>query len=137
MRLRLFIGFAALVLLLAAYFALAWHWSYSDGERAGWLQKFSRKGFVCKTWEGELSMAVPGSTAVEKFEFTVHDAGTAEQLEKLMGQRVSLHYEQKMGLPTSCFGDTRYFVVRVTPTPQIMLAPGVAMPNPAASAASR
>jgi hypothetical protein len=137
MRLRLALGFLALLVLIAAFFTAAWTWSYSDGERAGWLQKFSRKGYVCKTWEGEIAMAVPGSSAVESFEFTVHDGDTAAQLEKLMGQRVSLHYEQKMGLPTSCFGDTRYFVTRVTPTQEIMLAPGISLPNPAASAASR
>jgi hypothetical protein len=137
MRLRLALGFLALLVLLGAFFTAAWHWSYSDGERAGWLQKFSRKGYLCKTWEGEIAMAVPGSAAVESFEFTVHDTATAAQMEKLMGQRVSLHYEQKMGLPTSCFGDTRYFVTRVTPTQEIMLAPGIALPNPAASAASR
>jgi hypothetical protein len=141
MRLRLALVALSLVLLLAAYFALAWQWSYSDGERAGWVQKFSRKGWVCKTWEGELSMAVPGSLAVERFKFTVHDSATAEQINKLMGRRVALHYEQKVGLPGSCFGETRYFVTQVVLTDEVPLAPNIGVPNlpavPAASAASR
>lgn len=97
-------------LLLAAYIFVAMSWSYSDGERAGFMQKFSSKGWVCKTWEGELSLiAIPGA-APEKFFFTVRDAAVAKQIDASMGQRVTLHYEQHMGLPTSCFGDTDYFV---------------------------
>lgn len=107
---------ALLVLILGpiAYTALVLSWSYSTGERAGWLQKMSRKGFICKTFEGELSMiAVPGA-APEKFYFTVRDAAVAKQIDQMMGRRVSLHYEQKVGVPTSCFGDTSYFVTGVT-----------------------
>lgn len=103
-----------LVFALPALYTWAMlHWSYSTGERAGWLQKLSHKGFVCKTDEGELSMiAVPGA-APEKFYFTVRDEAVAKQINQLMGRRVSLHYEQKIGLPTSCFGDTQYFVTAV------------------------
>lgn len=99
--------------LLAIYVFVALSWSYSEGERAGFMQKLSSKGWVCKTWEGELSLiAIPGA-APEKFYFTVRDQAVAAQIESTMGKRVTLHYEQHKGLPTSCFGDTDYFVVGV------------------------
>ena len=131
---------AALVfvaLLVAAYFALVLNWSYSTGERAGWLQKFSHKGFVCKTWEGELALvSLPGSS-VEKFFFTVRDEAVAAKVTAAMGKRVSLHYEEKVGLPTSCFGDTRYYVTDVSATTDIPIGPGVVVPTmPAPAAAS-
>src|SRR3981081_1501705 len=98
----------AIVLLVARYFLFVFNWSYSEGERAGWVQKFSRKGWLCKTWEGEMAMvSMPGS-ATEKFAFTVWDESAVAQINKLMGRRVNLHYEQRVGLPTSCFGETRY-----------------------------
>ena len=132
---------AALVfvaLLVAAYFALVLNWNYSTGERAGWLQKFSHKGFVCKTGEGELALvSLPGSS-VEKFFFTVRDEAVAAKVTAAMGKRVSLHYEEKVGLPTSCFGDTRYYVTDVTATTDIPIGPGVVvptMPVPAAASA--
>ena len=139
MRLKLALSFVALLLLVAAWFAFAWRWSYSDGERAGWVQKFSRKGWVCKTWEGEQALvSLPGTASVEKFYFTVHDAATAEAINKVMGRRVNLHYEEKVGLPGSCFGETRYFVTGVTLVDEISLSPGVVVPVPQpASAASR
>jgi hypothetical protein len=118
----LLIGLAALLLLVALCAAYLWvvlHWSYSDGERAGYVQKLSRKGWLCKTWEGELAMVnLPGQPA-EVFPFTVRDDAVAEQINLLVGKRVALHYDQHIGLPTSCFGDTSYFVnnVRGVETP--------------------
>lgn len=125
---------ALLLLILApiAYTTLVMSWSYSTGERAGWLQKISHKGFVCKTYEGELSMiAVPGA-APEKFFFTVRDEAMAKQIDQLMGRRVSLHYEQKIGVPTSCFGDTSYFVTAVTVVDEPTFGAQPAPPAPAA-----
>lgn len=141
MRLKLALSFVALLLLVTAWFVFAWRWSYSDGERAGWVQKFSRKGWVCKTWEGEQALvSLPGTASVEKFYFTVHDEATAQAINKVMGRRVNLHYEEKVGLPGSCFGETRYFVTGVTPVDEISLSPGVVVPVPPqlpASAASQ
>jgi hypothetical protein len=124
----LLIGIVVLVALAAGYFALVTHWSYSSGERAGWVQKFSNKGWVCKTWEGELALVSLPGTTVEKFLFTVRDDAVAAQINKLMGQRVSLHYEQKVGLPTTCFGDTRYYVTAISAMQDVPLAPGVVVP---------
>ena len=107
-------GALALVALSALYLLAAYHFSYSSGERAGYVQKFSKKGWLCKTWEGELAMAnLPGAMP-EKFAFTLHDDKVAAEINKAMGQRVTLSYEQKVGLP-SCFGDTPYWVTRVRP----------------------
>jgi hypothetical protein len=103
------------LLLFAGYVTLVLHWSYSEGERAGYVQKFSRKGWVCKTWEGELAMASIPGTMPELFRFTVRDDAVAARLNKTMGQRVALSYEQHRGLPTSCFGETEYFVIEVRP----------------------
>ena len=133
---RLIAALAVLAVLVSGYFFAALSWSYSSGERAGWVQKISHKGWLCKTWEGELALvSLPGS-AVEKFYFTVRDDAVAQQITQVIGRRVSLHYEEKVGLPTSCFGDTRHFVTRVTVTPDIPIGPGVTVPNPAAPAAS-
>lgn len=107
-----------LVLLVAAglfslYVWAALSYDYSEGERAGYTQKFSRKGWICKTWEGELAMVnLPGAMP-EIFRFTVRDDAVAKRINDTMGQRVTLHYEQHVGLPTSCFGETDYFVTDV------------------------
>jgi hypothetical protein len=135
--LRITLVVLGLVVAAVLYFLAALNWNYSTGERAGWIQKFSHKGWLCKTWEGELALvSLPGSTP-EMFAFTVRDDAVAAQITKVMGKRVSLHYEQKVGLPTSCFGDTRYYVSGVTVSDEIPLAPGVMVPSPPASAASR
>lgn len=113
-------GLLLLVVLPAAVFAL-WTFvalrapAYSTGPRAGYNQKISRKGWVCKTWEGELAMAnVPGQ-APEIFRYSVRDDAVARQLLALAGQRVILTYEQRKGVPTSCFGETEYFATAVRP----------------------
>ncbi len=77
------------------------------------MQKFSKRGWVCKTWEGELAMVnIPGSMQ-QTFHFTVRDEAVVAKIDALMGRRVSMTYEQHTGLPTSCFGETEYFVVDV------------------------
>jgi len=101
------------IAMFSLYVYIALNWSYSSGERAGFLQKVSHKGWICKTWEGELSLvAMPGS-APEKFLFTVRDEAVAQKVSAAAGKRVTLNYEQHKGLPSSCFGDTEYFVVDV------------------------
>lgn len=103
------------VLLVTIWTWLALHWSYSEGERAGVLQKFSRKGWVCKTWEGELQLSsIPGSAPI-LWEFSVRDAWVASQLEEAVAHngRVVLQYEEHRGVPTDCFGETDYFVIGV------------------------
>ena len=119
----------AMVLALGGYAFVVTSWSYSSGERAGWVQKLSSKGWLCKTWEGEMAMVSMPGTSTEKFHFTVWDEDIAEQINKVMGKRVSLHYEEKRGIPTSCFGETRHFVTKVTVVDEIPLAPGIVVPT--------
>jgi len=125
-------------------------WAYSDGERAGVLQKFSRKGWVCKTQEGELAQYVVAGISPQIWQFSVRDKTVAGQLDKAVGHRVQVHYTEHPGVPSSCFADTRYYVDRVTvtddqpggqsqpglgapaqPTPGVR--PGVTAPPPAAT----
>jgi len=83
------------VIVFALYTWMALTWTYSSGERAGYVQKFSKKGWICKTWEGELALV------------------SAVRINQAMGKRVALTYQQHMGIPTSCFGETQYFVAGV------------------------
>ena len=120
-------------LLFAAYIWAMLSWSYSSGERAGWVQKLSDKCYLCKTWEGEMALvSLPGSMP-EKFIFTVWDDKTAEKVHAVMGKRVTLHYEQHIWLPTSCFGETDYFVTDlkvIEETPAPLIVPGNTPPQP-------
>lgn len=104
-------------LLFALYTAVVLAWSYSTGQRAGYVQKISRKGYVCKTWEGTLYTDIARGFRSDSFSFTVRDDSLARVIEGLGGKRVAVEYEQHIGLPSSCFGDTEYFVtgVRVIP----------------------
>jgi len=104
--------FGALVLIALYTLFLLW-WSYSEGERAGVLQKFSKRGWICKTHEGELAMYVVGGVAPQIWEFSARDAAVIEQLQAAVGQQVRLHYSEHRGLPTNCFGETDYFIDRV------------------------
>jgi hypothetical protein len=134
---KILLALLLLSLLAVGYFYVALNWSYSTGERAGWIQKLSKKGWVCKTWEGELALvSMPGSATVEKFQFTALDDAIAAELTAVMGQRVTLHYEEKVGLPTSCFGETRHFVTKVTVANDISLSPGVVVRRAPAEAAA-
>ena len=124
-------------LLIAGYFAVVLRWNYATGERAGWVQKLSKKGWLCKTWEGEMAMVSLPGTMPEKFTFTVWDDKVADTINKVIGKRVSLHYEQKVGLPTSCFGETRYYVTGLSAMAEVPLGPGIVVPAPPAASAPR
>jgi hypothetical protein len=114
---KLFVVLFAVLLIPAVIVAL-WVWvslgyTYSSGERAGYVQKISKKGWICKTWEGELAMAnLPGSMS-QIFTFTVRNDSIARVIEQNAGKQVSLSYDQHRGVPTTCFGETEYFVTGV------------------------
>ncbi|QGZ41895.1 hypothetical protein IP92_04245 [Pseudoduganella flava] len=106
------------LLVVAALLFWGWvmatlHFSYSEGERAGYLQKFSKRGWICKTWEGEILLTSMPGAIPEKFEFSVRDDAIAQQLTAAMGKRVTLSYAQHKGVPSNCFGETEYYVERV------------------------
>lgn len=110
------IAVAVVVLIVGSFAAYTWsalHLSYSKGERSGYVQKLSKKGWVCKTWEGEMAMvSIPGTTP-EIFNFSVRDDAVAAKLNQTMGKRVAISYAQHKGVPTQCFGETEYFVTDV------------------------
>jgi len=98
------------ILLFVLYGWSTLTFSYGHGERSGYVQKFAKEGWVCKTWEGELAMANLPGTMPQIFHFTVRDAAVAKQIEQNMGKRVALTFEEHRGVPTSCFGDTEFYV---------------------------
>ena len=101
------------VVVIALWVWVALGYTYASGERAGYVQKISKKGWLCKTWEGELAMANLPGTMPQIFSFTVRNDSIANVLEQTIGKQVSVTYEQHRGLPTSCFGETEYFISRV------------------------
>ncbi|MGO9835515.1 MAG: hypothetical protein ACLP1X_14995 [Polyangiaceae bacterium] len=114
---RILVGAVLLVVIgssLYTFFALKF--SYSSGERVGFVQKLSKRGWVCKTNEGELAMVNMAGQQAQMFVFTVPDDAVVKQIEALAGHRVVLEYEEHRGIPSSCFGDTEYFVVNVKKT---------------------
>jgi hypothetical protein len=124
---RTLLGVVVVALLaVAAWTWFTLSWSYSEGDRGGVLQKFSRKGWVCKTYEGELALYIVGGVAPEIWNFSVRDPEVAERLARNVGERVQLHYTEHRGIPTSCFGETGYFVDDVQRAPPVggLMAPG-------------
>jgi hypothetical protein len=109
------------IALIALYTWATLTWVYSSGERAGYVQKLSQKGFVCKTYEGELVLVSMPGTQAEKFYFTVRDAAVAKRINETVGKRVRLMYEEHIGVPTTCFGETGYYVndVQLLDNPQV------------------
>ena len=103
---------------LAAWTAVTLNWSYSSGKRAGYVQKISRKGYVCKTWEGTLYTDIAKGFRSDSFSFSVRSDSIARRIEELSGKRVAVDYQQHIGVPTSCFGDTQYFVTGVQLIPE-------------------
>ena len=109
----LILAFIIPIALFALYTWAALSWVYSTGERAGYVQKFSEKGYVCKTYEGELVLVSMPGTQAEKFLFTVKDKQLVDKINNSLGKRVRITYEEHKGIPISCFGETPYFVQNV------------------------
>ena len=139
--LRAVFVFLGLVILAAvAWVWVTLAWSYSEGERAGYVQKLSRKGWLCKTWEGEIAMVTMPGAIPDRFEFSVRDEAVAAKINGLAGQRVILVYAQHKFVPTKCFGETEYFVTdaRAVTEQPTSVAPPVAPPlSPPAAAPAR
>jgi hypothetical protein len=103
------------LICFAVYTWITLNWSFSKGERTGYIQKLSKSGWICKTWEGEMAMVTMPGAIPEKFLFSVRDDKVAERINKFAGKRVALVYEQHKGVPTRCFGETEYYIVDVKP----------------------
>jgi hypothetical protein len=98
------------IVLIIVYLLLVLNWSFSDGDRVGYLQKFSHKGWLCKSYEGELAMTTVPGVAPMIWSFSVWDKTVADRINLLLGKKVVLHYREFRGIPTDCFGSTDYFV---------------------------
>ena len=115
--LRVVVGGVLLVVVGSTLYTLfTINYSYSKGERVGFVQKLSKRGWVCKTNEGELAMVNIAGQQAQMFYFTVPSDEVAKQIESYAGHRVELQYEEHRGIPSSCFGDTQYFIVGVKET---------------------
>ena len=128
-----------LLLLIVGSALWTWltlQWAYAEGERAGVLQKFVRRGWLCKTQEGEIALYYGGgqymgaSSSPQLWDFSVRNPTVADELSKAVGHRVQLHYTEHPGVPTACFAETRYFVDRVTITDNETKTPPAATPQP-------
>lgn len=98
------------ILLFVLYTMSVLSWAYSTGQRAGYIQKFSKKGWFCKTWEGELALTTVPGVAPVIWEFTVRKDAAAQQINLALGRRVVVYYREHRGIPSRCFGETNYFV---------------------------
>jgi hypothetical protein len=108
--LKLLVVLVVFVAVIMLYFWTVLTWGYSEGERAGILQKFSSKGWVCKTYEGELAISIVPGVTPTIWNFSVREESVARQIEQAVGRRVVLHYKEHKGIPSDCFGETSYFV---------------------------
>jgi hypothetical protein len=102
------------ILLIAVVAVVGWtaftlSWAYSEGDRAGVLQKFSKRGWVCKTYEGELALYIVGGVAPQIWNFSTRDEELARKLTEVVGKNIQLHYAEHRGVPTNCFAETSYF----------------------------
>ena len=106
-------GILAIVLASSAYIAALYYATFSDGIRTGELIKFSHKGYIFKTWEGELSQGLSGS---QKFAFSVMDnqPEVIEQMKANQGKFVKIEYIERYGT-FSWWGETNYYITKVTP----------------------
>jgi hypothetical protein len=110
------VGLAILIpaLVFTVWAGVALSFAYSEGTRTGYVQKLSRKGWICKTWEGELAMTTQPGVAPVIFFFTVRSDSAAAAITRLQGKQVTLRYKEHLGVPSRCFGETSHFVDGVT-----------------------
>ncbi|WP_396192653.1 6-phosphogluconate dehydrogenase [Flavobacterium sp.] len=101
----------ALVLVFTAYFSFVYFATYSEGNRSGELIKFSKKGYVFKTWEGELSQGISGAQ-IFKFSVMDNEAEVIQQMKDLQGEYVKVTYvERYRTFPW--WGETNYYITEV------------------------
>jgi hypothetical protein len=113
-KVTLFTVIVVPILVFTIWAGVALNFSYSSGLRVGFVQKFSKKGWICKTWEGELAMVnMPGAMS-QIFSFSVRNDSVAKAINDAMAKgRLELQYEEHRGVPTTCFGETNYYVTGV------------------------
>ena len=128
------IGLILLAVLILAPVLWTWFslsWAYSEGERAGILQKFSKKGWICKTYEGELALYIVGGVAPQIWYFSTRDEDLARELSQAVGQQIRLHYSEHRGVPTNCFAETPHFAQSFQRIDRLDTVPPAALAAPA------
>jgi len=128
------IGLILLAVLILAPILWTWFslsWAYSEGERAGILQKFSKKGWICKTYEGELALYIVGGVAPQIWYFSTRDEDLARELSQAVGQQIRLHYSEHRGVPTNCFAETPHFAQSFQRIDRLDTVPPAALAAPA------
>lgn len=128
------IGLILLAVLILAPILWTWFslsWAYSEGERAGVLQKFSKKGWICKTYEGELALYIVGGVAPQIWYFSTRDEDLARELSQAVGQQIRLHYTEHRGVPTNCFAETSHFAQSFQRIDRLDTVPPTALAAPA------
>ena len=86
--------------LLALVPFIYWRFYYvvADGTQAGMLNVFQKKGLIFKTYEGKLIQSgFKANIQSNEFSFSVTNPGLADQLMKLSGKELNLHYKQYLG----------------------------------------
>ena len=113
MKKILFVVLTTIFLMAAGWFAFIYYVPYSKGTRTGELIKFSSKGVIFKTWEGEISQGISGA---QIFSFSVLDQEeeAIKALNEYQGQYVKLEYIERFGT-FSFWGDSKYFITKVIP----------------------
>lgn len=101
------------ILSISGYFAFIYYIPYSSGVRSGELIKISHKGYVIKTWEGEISQGISGAQ-IFKFSVLDNQPEVIEQLKTYQGRYVKVEYTERYKT-FFWWGDTRYFITKVTP----------------------
>jgi hypothetical protein len=113
---RLWLKLGVPLVLVAIAAAGLWVWGtlgfvYSSGERTGYVKGFAQRGWLCKTWEGELTVPRRPALADTTFKFTVRDDSVARALQLAVpGRLVTLSFDEHRGVPSSCFGETENYV---------------------------
>lgn len=111
LRKIIFLSIATIALFITGYFTVLYYATYSEGDRTGELIKFSNKGYVFKTWEGEVSQGISGAQ-IFKFSVLDSDAKVIQQMKDLQGEYVKITYiERYKTFPW--WGDTKYYVTEV------------------------
>jgi len=116
-RFWLKVGIPVIAVLILG--SAAWTWGalgfvYSSAERTGYVKNLSQRGWLCKTWEGELTVlpasGLADTTSAAGFAFTIRNDSVAKALQLADGHRVTISYDEHKGIPSTCFGETQTFV---------------------------
>lgn len=106
------ISLSVILVIVLGYFSTTYYASYSSGVRAGTIMKISKKGYVFKTYEGQLNLGVNQEPWAFSVDVGRQDVVKALESAAANNDHVKLHYEEKF-VQYDWRGDTKYFIVKV------------------------